>query len=127
MNDVKFIFFIGDTYTRDMVIKKYSATIDEMYFTVKKDNKDRDFVLQKTLNDGITLTDVKYEGLKIIERTYNLLIQPSDTDNLIPNKEYSFDIEIITTAQDNSQIKKTIVTGTLVLTDATTKYYNEGE
>lgn len=127
MTDVKFVFYIGDTYTRDLVIKKYSADIDEMYFTVKKDNKDRDFVLQKTLDNGLTLTDVKYEDGKIIERTYNILLKPTDTDNLTPNKEYAFDIEIVTEAADESLIKKTIVTGTLLLTDATTKYYNEGE
>lgn len=126
MYDVKFQFFIGDTYARDIIIKKYSSEISEMYFTVKKSNNDKNYVLQKTLDDGITLTDVVYDDGKIIERTYNLLVNATDTDDLTPNKEYVFDIEIVTPVLSGEDIKKTIITGTLTLTDATTRVFNEG-
>lgn len=126
MKDVKFEFYIGDTYTRDFIINGYSDTISDVYFTVKKADDDKKFVLQKTLDNGITLTDVQYDtdGTTIISRTYNLLLNADDTETLKPDVEYPFDIEIIT-PKDNEDVKKTIIKGVLVLSSATTRVWDE--
>ena len=126
MKDVKFEFYIGDTYTRDFIINGYSETISDVYFTVKKADDDKRFVLQKTLDNGITLTDIQYDtdGTTIISRTYNLLLNADDTETLKPDVEYPFDIEIIT-PKDNDEIKKTIIKGILVLNSATTRAWDE--
>ena len=127
MYGVKFNFFIGDTYNRNFNIKKYSDPISEIYFTVKKNNSDKNFVLQKTLDNGITLCDVVYEDDKIVKRTYNILISPSDTESMKPEVEYPFDVEIITPVTNGEDIHQTIITGNCILTNATTRAYNEGE
>lgn len=125
MENVLFEFYIGDTYTRDFTIEGYSSPIDFMYFSVKKNNKDKRVVLQKTLDNGITLTDVIYdENEDPVSRTYNILINADDTEGLATDYDYPFDIEIVTTLIPHS-IKKTIMSGTLRLKEATTRNYNE--
>lgn len=125
MDNVKFNFYIGDTYTRDFIITGYSSDIDEIFFTVKKNVDDKNYVLQKTLNNGITLVDVTYDtdGTTILSRTYNLLINAEDTETFTPEKEYVFDIEIVT--DETPDLKKTIMTGTIELTNSATRNYNE--
>ena len=123
MKDVLFEFYIGDTYTRDLLISGYSADITQVYFSVKKSNRDKHTVLQKKLTDGITLVDVQYDGEgNILSRTYNLLIDSDDTETLTPDIDYVFDFEI--TSPNN--IKKTILTGTFRVLNTTTRKYNEG-
>lgn len=128
MDNVIFEFYIGDTYTRDLIIEGYTDSIDELYFTVKKNDLDKNFLLQKTLDNGITLTDVQYEddGTTIKSRTYNILINAEDTEGLKVDVEYPFDIEIVTNKTAPSpNVKKTIVKGTFVLTSATTRRWDE--
>lgn len=122
MRDVIFEFYIGDTYTRDFTISGYSSEITEVYFTVKKSNADKRFVLQKTLEDGITLTEDTGTGEERV-RTYNILIDADDTESLKADFDYSFDIEIVSP----NNIKKTIVTGIFRVNNTTTREYNEGE
>lgn len=125
MDNVKFNFYIGDTYTRDFIITGYSSDIDEIFFTVKRNVDDKKYVLQKTLNNGITLVDVTYDtdGTTILSRTYNLLINAEDTETFKPETEYVFDIEIVT--DETPDLKKTIMTGTIELTNSATRNYNE--
>lgn len=126
MKDVVFEYYIGDTYTRDLTITGYSAEITEMYFSVKKNNKDKNTVLQKTLENGITLVDIQYDGDgNIVSRTYNLLIEAEDTEELRPDFDYSFDVEIVSPGVDNNDIKKTIITGIFRVNNTTTRNYNE--
>lgn len=126
MKDVVFEYYIGDTYTRDLTITGYSAEITEMYFSVKKNNKDKNTVLQKTLDSGITLVDIQYDGEgNIVSRTYNLLIEAEDTEDLKPDFDYSFDVEIVSPGVDNNDIKKTIITGIFRVNNTTTRNYNE--
>lgn len=120
IENVGFELFIGDTYCRDFVVKNFPEKINEIYFTVKKNNKDKRFELQKRLNNGITLVDEDETS-----KTYNLLLEPEDTDNLKTETNYEFDIKLI--SDSNPVIKKTIITGTFVLKDHTTKKYNEKE
>lgn len=119
MDNVIFEFYIGDTYSRDFTLTGYSETIDEVYFTVKKSDKDKNFILQKTLDNGITLVDDE-------PRTYNILIDATDTETLNVDTEYPFDIEIVTTKTEGD-IKKTIIKGVVLLKEATTRIWNEGE
>lgn len=126
MKDVIFEFYIGDTYSRDFTISGYSSDIDQIYFTVKKNNNDKRYVLQKTLDNGITLVDVEYDDDgNIVSRTYNLLIDAEETEILKPDIDYSFDIEIVT--DETKDIKKTIITGIFRVVNTTTRIYNEGE
>lgn len=126
MKDVIFEFYIGDTYTRDFTISGYSSEITNVFFTVKKDINDKRYVLQKTLGNGITLVDIKYdEEGNIVSRTYNLLIDADETESLRPDVDYSFDIEIVSPGEND--IKKTIITGIFRVANATTRNYNEGE
>lgn len=127
MTDVLFEFYIGNTYTRDFKIDDYSADIDEIYFSVKQNNKDKNTVLQKKLSDGgITLVDVTYgtDG-QIKSRTYNITIIPDDTESLKPDFDYSFDFKIVSPGASNVDIGKTIITGTFRVLNTTTRKVNE--
>ena len=126
MEDVIFQFYIGDTYTRDFTIQGYTEDIDEVYFTIKKNDLDKKFLIQKTLDNGITLTDIQYDedGETILSRTYNILVDATDTEVLKPDIEYPMDIEIVTN-KDNTDIKKTIIKGNVVLNSATTRVWDE--
>lgn len=126
MTDVLFEYYIGDTYTRDLTIDGYSADIDEIYFSVKQNNKDKNTVLQKTLDNGITLVDVQYDDLgNITSRTYNLLIDAEDTESMKSDFDYSFDFEIVSPGANDTEIKKTIITGIFRVLNTTTRNYNE--
>lgn len=118
MNNVKFEFYRGDTYSRDFTIEGYENKIDNIYFTVKEAETDKKAKLSKTLGEGITLVD-ETETLK----TYNLFINSSDTENLKTDFPYFFDIEIITNTE-KEPIVKTIITGTMTLTADITRSFN---
>ena len=126
MKDVIFEFHIGNTYSRNFMIKNYEDDIDEMYFSIKKSDDDEKTILQKTLDDGITIVDVAYaeDGTTVISRTYNLLLNADDTEGFKVGLEYPFDIKIVTN-KENDDIKLTIMNGTLTLTTVTTRKWNE--
>lgn len=120
MENVLFEFYIGDTYTRDFTISGYSAGISDIFFTVKNNESDKRYVLQKKLGDGITLVDEEEDN-----KTYNLLLNASDTDNMKTDTNYYFDIKIITPVTSGESIEKTIITGTMFLKNHATRQYNE--
>lgn len=113
-----FEMFIGNTYSRDFNVYNFPVNISQVYFTVKENDKDKRYKLQKKLNNGITL--VEEEEGKVV---YNLLINPADTEGLKVNYNYSCDVTVV--ANTVPQVKKTIITGTFRVIDHTTKYYNE--
>ena len=125
MIETNFEFFIGNTYERNITISNYEDDIDEMYFSVKKSDSDKRVILQKTLDNGITLMsdetidDVRY-------RTYQLVIDSDDTEGMKPDVEYPFDVKIVT-IKDEDEIKETIVKGNVTLSAATTRVWNEVE
>lgn len=125
MIETNFEFFIGNTYERNITISNYDDDIDEMYFSVKKSDSDKRVILQKTLDNGITLMsdetidDVRY-------RTYQLVIDSDDTEGMKPDVEYPFDVKIVT-IKDEDEIKETIVKGNVTLSAATTRVWNEVE
>ena len=94
-----------------------------MFFSVKKSNGDKKTVLQKTLDNGITLVDdVVVDNER--RRTYQLMINAEDTEDMTPEQEYEFDVEIVTN-KDENDLKQTIITGNFILTNATTRLWNE--
>ena len=116
-------YFIGDTYERNFIVKKYTYDIDAVFFSVKKSNGDKKTVLQKTLDNGITLVDdVVVDNER--RRTYQLMINAEDTEDMTPEQEYEFDVEIVTN-KDDTDLKQTIITGNFILTNATTRMWNE--
>ena len=123
MEDIIFEFKIGDTYERNFTISKYSDDIDEMYLSVKKSNDDKRVILQKTLDDGLTIvTDETIDGIRY--RTYQIMFKATDTENMKTGVEYPFDIQINTDKTDDT-LKKTIIEGYIILDSATTRVWNE--
>ncbi len=118
-------FYIGDTYSRDITILKYTKPITDMFFTVKINDNYKSFVLQKTLNNGITIVDEGTNEDGDYYRTYNLNIDATDTDNLKPDTDYTYDFEIISPGTSFASIKQTIITGIFRITNDTTKTFNE--
>lgn len=120
ITDVLFEFFRGDTYSRDFVLTGWSLSVDKVYFTVKEKVTDKNAVLQKTLNNGITLMEETEDS-----KTFNLNICCTDTDEMKTDFEYAFDIEIHSTQENGDVIKRTIITGTLNLLPSSTRTCNE--
>lgn len=120
LTDVLFEFFRGDTYSRDFTLTGWSFPIDKVYFTVKEKVTDKNAILQKTLNNGITLMEETEDS-----KTFNLSICCTDTDEMKINFEYVFDIEIHSTQENGDVIKRTIITGTLNLLPSSTRTCNE--
>lgn len=126
MEGVTFEFYIGNTFSKDFTLSGYSDEISEVYFTVKKADDDKKFILQKTLDNGITLVDVEYDtdGVTILSRTYNILIDAGDTEGLKAETEYPFDVKIITSGT-LSDFKETVIKGNVILKSAVTRAFNE--
>jgi hypothetical protein len=92
---------------------KTTTDIDftEIYFTVKKTSKDRDYEFQKRLTTGgIT---------KIGPGDYEIKIEPIDT-NKMEYRNYKFDIQLMF----ENELKETFV-GDFMLTDEITFEENE--
>lgn len=82
---------------------------DSLYFTVKKDYRAEDFLIQKTLDD-MTLDE---------DGTYHFTIEPSDTDDL-KYGSYVCDIQVTQDA-----IKTTILKDEFVIEEEVTFSSNE--
>ena len=114
MNNLEWTFFRGDTCEKLIKITGWNKEIDQMYFTMKKEDKDKSVVLQKTLGNGITKTDDSET------ESYLLVIDATDTDGLLTDYAYLFDIEIV-----SGTAKRTIVKGTITLDTDITQTINE--
>ena len=108
----------GDLETRTIRLKTksgepYGMYPNDIYFTVKKNASDRNYIFQKRLSDDtIVYVDTG---------EYRFSILPEDTDGL-PFGTYEFDIEIV--KHDTTNVKKTFC-GTLILSKEVTHHYNE--
>lgn len=98
-------FIKGDTFTQGFTISNFNLEIDKIYFTVKEKTADKNYVIQKRLNEGI-------EKDPEVENRYTLNIDADDTNNLKTNFNYIYDIEIV-----SGDYKKTIIGGYLKLED----------
>ena len=120
IENVLFEFRKGDTYSRDFTITDYELEISKVFFTVKNKSSDKRYVLQKKLNDGITIVSDE-EGVK----TYNILINATDTDDMKVDYDYFFDVEIVSPGTGTDEIKQTLMVGTLRLKEVATQTVNE--
>lgn len=120
LENILFEFYRGDTYTRDFTVTGWSFPVSKVFFTVKEDIEKKNFVLQKTLDNGITLVD-ESNG----EQTFNLKICCTDTDNMKIDTDYTFDIEIHSKGTNGEILKKTIITGIVRLKGSATRTCNE--
>lgn len=105
MEKINFKFIKGDTFIQGFTISNFDLEIEQIYFTVKEKTTDKNYVLQKRLNEGI-LKDPDTEN------RYTLNIDADDTNNLKTNFNYVYDIEIV-----SNSYKKTIIGGYLRLDD----------
>ena len=118
--EIKFEFYKGRTYIRFFSIENWTPSIDKMYFTVKENVNNKNYIMQKNFDNGIECTDIytTEEGKK--GREYSLTLNATDTDRLEINKNYVFDIAII-----SKDIKQTATTGILRLLGTATHTHNE--
>lgn len=104
----------GDSYQKGILLKRdglpVSETFDDVYFTVKKNHTDYDFVLQKRMSTG----GIIYDG----DGHYTIFIDPEDTNEL-PFGDYECDIEV-----RRSGYKRTFF-GKFKMAKEVTHYYNE--
>ena len=106
----------GDSLEKGFVLKDKQSgepitdVYDEIYFTVKSDAKERDYLFQKTMTAG-GITD---DG----NGHYTLIIMPDDTNDL-EFDTYDCDFEFV-----KDEHKRTFY-GKLKLTKEVTHYYNE--
>ncbi len=84
------------------------GTTEQLYFTVKKNANSSDVLLQKTIGNGIILGEDGY---------YHITIESTDTFNL-DYGDYQYDIELKSTSP--KEIVKTIIDGTITLTEEIT-------
>ena len=118
IENVFFELIKGDTYERNIIIEKYTSEISQKFFSVKSKATDKRVILQKSLDNGITLMDTDND-----KRTYQIFIESTDTDNM-KTGDYFFDVEIITPTK-TIPIKRTIVKGTFRLNTEITTTDNE--
>lgn len=75
-------FTRGNTYGLKINLRTSIADINDVYFTVKDGSNTK--LIEKKLDNGIT-----FEDNEII-----LQLKPSDTDNLIDDVDYKYDLQI---------------------------------
>lgn len=83
---------------------------DELYFTVKKNSKKNDFVLQKRFSKG----EIKYQN-----GVYYTILEHEDTAKL-KYGAYEYDFQLV-----SGKFVKTPISGTITLTDEITHISNE--
>ena len=98
----------GDTFSFDLVLSDLDgSSIRSVFFTVKRKAADTDVVLQKTLENGISLLE---------ETTYRVRVAPEDTTGVAAGK-YAYDLQI---GVENDVY--TVLMGTLqIIQDVTTE------
>jgi len=75
----------GDTFSFDVNFSEFEdKTIDGLFFTVKRKEFDKKFIIQKSLEDGIT-TEAEY--------SYRVRVAPDDTRTVIPGS-YVYDLQV---------------------------------
>ena len=111
---VSFEFYRGDTYERTFALL-WSKEITNVYFTVKQTSDNKRPIIQKKLGDGINLVDVTEDG-----NVYLLTIDSEDTEKLLSNNAYNFDIEVL-----SNNLRQTPIVGTINLKEDYTRRKDE--
>lgn len=79
----------GDTYSIGFIVENINQELDTVYFTCRdKLNDDSNILFQKSLNNGITLTE-QTEG----KYSYSVRVAPEDTKYL-QSGVYYYDLEV---------------------------------
>lgn len=74
----------GDTLSFDVVMSGIdTSSVESLYLSAKRNRSDTEYVFQKSLSDGITLT----------EGRYRIRVAPEDTENIDPGR-YPYDLEV---------------------------------
>lgn len=89
----------GDSCLIGLTFKSYEGRIDYMFFTVRESETKRTII--KSLNNGIKLQE---------DGKYIITLNPSDTNDMIPQCNYKYDIEI-----KIGDFTKTIALGEMIL------------
>ena len=124
MNNLKpygFTLIRGDTYTITFFLYDNGQKIKlgengQIFFTAKKNILDTNYVIQKTLSNGITFNESTLE--------YTITIESTDTDNLEPDLIYPYDIKTVISVGER-KIKKTIQLDSFYLKANATQAVNE--
>lgn len=93
-------------------MKDFTENLSKVYLTCRLEPEDTNFAFQKKLNDGIS---------KISDNVYKIQIENLDTENLLIDEPYGYDIQI-----NFGNVKKTIALGTITLKQNYTKNVDEG-
>lgn len=117
---IDYEFKRGETYPlKKFLIKDNAGNIieltdtEELYFTMKTDNNTSQALLQKRIGKGIELGEDGY---------YHITIEPADTNGL-DYATYVYDIQLKST--NPKVFVKTLIDGTITLTEETTWEVNE--
>jgi hypothetical protein len=96
-------FTRGDTHKEKFRFKTYTGSVDNMFFTVKCENK------------YIRVTKKLGQGIELIDGWYHLTFKPEDTDGIDCSLNMKYDIEIIVQGE-----KYTIQKGNFLLDEDVT-------
>ena len=108
----------GDTIPIKLKFKRKNGDVfqekfEKMYFTIKENNNQTEPVIQKSISQNtIKFSEDDYY--------YRLIIEPEETDNLVFDTKYYFDVEIIHKGKVSTPIK-----GTIKFSEETTHKANE--
>lgn len=83
-NKAKLAMVKGDTKSFLVEIEGLEQDLDTAFFSVKKNPNDEEYILQKTLSDGIT---------KVETGKYRVRVAPQDTRN-VETGTYHYDLQI---------------------------------
>lgn len=115
-----FTFHKGRTFSQDFSVINFKGKIDNILFTACENPENKHYCLRKSLGDGITLVDEGTDEDGNNYKTYNLLIEATDTDHLKSKVKYGYDIAMYSNKQ-----KHQLMEGTLTLSSIQTKTCNE--
>ncbi len=113
-NVENFEFYRGDTYIRNIVLENVHVPIDEIYLTIRSNDKAK-VLIQKKIGDGLEVVSKNDTTYRIL-----LTIEATDTDDMQADYEYFYDLELI-----SGRKKRTILEGIVVLATDYTRTRNE--
>ena len=109
-----FEFYRGDTYLRNIVLENVRVPMDELYFTMRSNDRAK-VLIQKKLGKGLEIVSIEDDVYRIL-----LTVEATDTDDMQADFEYFYDLELISGGK-----KRTILEGTVVLATDYTRTRNE--
>ena len=102
----------GDTFAIGVNVTGSEAEPDAIYFSVKRRRTETGYILQKSLDDGITPEESEDEDTY----RYRIDIDPADTETLLAGA-YVYDVEVTWGGSVH-----TLITGTLTIAADVTRH-----